>query len=135
MKINKVITILISISLISALFIGCNKEDNINNDKNNKSITISGSTSVGPLIEKECEAYKKLNPNVNIEVNQLGSSVGIKDAINGIVQIGMSSRDLKLEEKKSGLKEVEIAYDGIALVTNKENTIKLLTIKQIRILI
>ena len=124
---KKVITILASIALVSSLAIGCsNKTDDVN------SVTISGSTSVGPLIEKEAEAFKSSNPDANIQVNQLGSSAGIKDTINGTVQIGMSSRDLKEDEKSQGLKEVEVAYDGIALITNKANTIKDLTATQIK---
>lgn len=124
---KKIITILASIALVSSLTIGCSKKTQ---DVN--SVTISGSTSVGPLIEKEAEAFKASNADSNIQVNQLGSSAGIKDAINGTVQIGMSSRDLKEDEKSQGLKEVEVAYDGIALITNKSNTIKSLTLEQIK---
>lgn len=124
---KKIITILTSIVLVLYLAIGCSKKTEDTN-----SVTISGSTSVGPLIEKEVEVYKTNNPNASIQVNQLGSSAGIKDTINGTVQIGMSSRDLKEGEKSQGLTEVEVAYDGIALITNKANTIKSLSLEQIK---
>ena len=95
-------------------------------------VSISGSTSVGPVIEAEAEGFKSKVPEVNIEINQIGSSAGIKNAIDGVSQIGMASRDLKDEEKQAGLKEVEIAYDGIALITHKNNPVKDLTLEQIK---
>ena len=59
-------------------------------------------------------------------------SLGIKDAINGTVEIGMSSRDLKNEEKSHGLVEAEIAIDGMAIITSKDNKIDSLKLSQIR---
>jgi phosphate transport system substrate-binding protein len=125
---KKAAVLLSSLVLVCGLGTGCGKE------KSNKTsgVTISGSTSVGPLIEKEAEKFKASNSGINIEVNQLGSSAGIKDAINATVNIGMSSRDLKKEEKNAGLKEVEIAYDGIALIVNSKNNVKGLTMAQIK---
>lgn len=127
MFIKKLKIIALSIALVTTLSVGCGKKTDSSN-----SVTISGSTSVGPLIEKEGEAFKASNSGISIKVNQLGSSAGIKDTINGIVEIGMSSRDLKPDEKSEGLKEVEIAYDGIALITNKSNTVKSLTMDQVK---
>lgn len=127
---KKIGVLLTSIALISTLTVGCGSKNNSSNSAN--SVTVSGSTSVGPLIEKEGEAFKSANADISIQVNQLGSSAGIKDTINGTVEIGMSSRDLKPEEKNEGLKEVEIAYDGIGIIVNKSNTVKSLTINQIK---
>ena len=67
-------------------------------------IAISGSTSVGPLAEKLAFKYEE-NNDVKIEINQIGSSAGITNAISGVSEIGMSSRDLKQEEIDSGLSE------------------------------
>ena len=71
-------------------------------------------------------------PDITVEVNQLGSSAGIKDAINGTVEIGISSRDLKEKELESGIKEKPIAYDGMSVVINNENPVQNLTMEQIR---
>ena len=95
-------------------------------------ITISGSTSVGPLAEKLAEKYKAAHSNVTIEINQVGSSAGITNAIDGVSQIGMSSRDIKDEEKASGLEELVIAYDGIAVAVNANNGVKELTLDQVK---
>ncbi|MDN4608308.1 phosphate ABC transporter substrate-binding protein [Sporosarcina highlanderae] len=94
-------------------------------------IAISGSTSVGPLAEKLAFKYEESN-NVKIEINQIGSSAGITNAINGVSEIGMSSRDLKQEEIDKGLKETIIAYDGIVVVTHPTNKVKNLTLEQVK---
>lgn len=83
-------------------------------------IKVAGSTSVAPLMEKLQEAYKALNPNIIFEMQSNGSSQGIKAAIDGTYEIGMSSRALK-EDEKSQLNEHTLAIDGIAVILNKEN--------------
>lgn len=83
-------------------------------------IKIAGSTSVTPLMEKLQEAYKELNPNVVFEMQSNGSSQGIKSAIDGSYDIGMSSRELK-DDEKSQLNEYTLAIDGIAVIVNNEN--------------
>ncbi|MFS0690382.1 phosphate ABC transporter substrate-binding protein [Sporosarcina sp. 179-K 8C2 HS] len=94
-------------------------------------IAISGSTSVGPLAEKLAFKYEE-NNDVKIEINQIGSSAGITNAINGVSEIGMASRDLKQEEIESGLSEIVIAYDGIVVVTHPTNKVKNLTLEQVK---
>lgn len=94
-------------------------------------VSISGSTSVGPLAEKLAEKYKEKQSNTNIEINQIGSSAGITNAISGVSQIGMSSRDLK-EEEASELTETVIAYDGIVVVTHPSNKVKDLTMEEVK---
>nr|WP_300093503.1 substrate-binding domain-containing protein [Sedimentibacter sp.] len=85
-------------------------------------IKVAGSTSVTPLMEKLQEAYKELNPNVTFEMQSNGSSQGIKSAIDGSYDIGMSSRELK-DDEKSQLNEHILAIDGIAVILNKENPV------------
>ncbi|MEG1410430.1 MAG: phosphate ABC transporter substrate-binding protein [Terrisporobacter sp.] len=128
---NKKRLILLSVCLIVGLmFTACRKSES--NTSSGNSITVSGSTSVGPLMEKEAEKFKEANSGMKVEINQLGSSAGIKDAINGTVQIGMSSRDIKEQEKAEKLTEVEIALDGICVIGNKTNVVKSLTIQQVK---
>ncbi|MEK4146678.1 phosphate ABC transporter substrate-binding protein [Robertmurraya sp. FSL W8-0741] len=93
-------------------------------------LAISGSTSVGPLAEKLAEKYEEID-NIKIEINQIGSSAGITNAINDVSEIGMSSRELK-EEEKARLQETIIAYDGIVVVTHPSNKVKDLTMEQIK---
>ena len=95
-------------------------------------ITIGGSSSVTPVMEKLKEAYVKLNPNVTIDVQQNDSSSGMKGAIDGIYDIGMASRDDKDSEKEAGLNSIKIALDGIAVIVNKDNTLDSITSEQIK---
>lgn len=83
-------------------------------------IKVAGSTSVAPLMEKLQEAYQELNPDVTFETQAQGSSQGIKAAIDGSYDVGMSSRELKEEEAKELNRHV-LAIDGIAVIVNKEN--------------
>lgn len=82
-------------------------------------ITIDGSSSVSPVMEKLAEAYKKVNPNAEIEQQTTDSTTGITSAIDGKCDIGMASRDLKEEE--TGVKATKIALDGIAVIVNNDN--------------
>ena len=95
-------------------------------------ITIGGSSSVTPVMEKLKEAYVKLNPDVTIDVQQNDSSSGMKGAIDGIYDIGMASRDIKDSEKEAGLSSIKIALDGIAVIVNKDNTLDSITSEQIK---
>jgi phosphate transport system substrate-binding protein len=85
-------------------------------------IKVAGSTSVSPLMEKLQEEYKSLNPDVTFEMQSNGSSQGIKAAMDGSYDIGMSSRELKEDEAKA-LNRHELAIDGIAVIVNKNNPI------------
>jgi len=120
------------VTMVGWAIVGCgNSSLNENSEGGNVTISISGSTSVGPLMEKLAEKFETDNSNVSIEINQVGSSAGIKDAINGVSEIGMSSRELKSEEE-SQVKATTIAYDGIAIIINKNNPIKNMTSDEIK---
>ena len=93
-------------------------------------IAISGSTSVNPVMEKLAEAYEAHYDNVTVEIQANGSSAGIKAAQEGVSDIGMSSRELKDEE--TGLTEVVLAQDGIAVIVNLENPLEGLTMEEVR---
>ena len=95
-------------------------------------ITVAGSSSVTPVMEKLAEAYKAINSNVEIEVQQSDSTTGVTSAIEGICDIGMASRELKDEETSQGVTATVIAMDGIAIIVNKENPVSALTTQQVK---
>ncbi len=95
-------------------------------------ISVGGSSSVTPVMEKLKEAYVKLNPDVTIDVQQNDSTSGMKGAIDGIYDIGMASREVKDSEKSAGLTDTKIALDGIAVIVNKENDKTDITSEQIK---
>lgn len=82
----------------------------------NKNVTISGSSSVTPLMEKLAAAYEQ-DHDVRITVNMSSSGAGISDAQNDLNDFGMSSRGLKASE--TGVKGETLCMDGIALIVNK----------------
>ena len=95
-------------------------------------VTVAGSSSVTPVMEKLKEAYMAVNPDVEIEVQQSDSTTGVNSAIEGICDIGMASRELKDSEASEGITAQAIALDGIAVVVNLNNPISDMTSEQVR---
>lgn len=120
---------LLALLLIS--FLSACGNDNNQGGEASATVSVSGSTSVGPLAEKVAEKFREAS-NVKVEINQIGSSAGIQNAMNGVSEIGMSSRDLEEEERASGLVETIVAYDGIVVVTHPSNKVKNLTMDQVK---
>lgn len=94
-------------------------------------ISVAGSSSVSPVMEKLAEAYQKVNTNAKVEIQTSDSSAGKQSAMGGTCDIGMASRDLK-DEEKSALKVETIAKDGIAVIVNNANTCDDLTLDQVK---
>lgn len=97
---------------------------------NSASITIAGSTSVNPLMEKLVEGYKKYNPDFNANIQATGSSAGIKSVLDDSAELGMSSRELKDSEKDLNVEVV--AIDGIAVIVNNNSKIDDLKLESIK---
>lgn len=94
-------------------------------------VTVSGSTSVQPLAQDLSDVYKDVEPGISVEVQGGGSTQGVKDASEGISDIGSISRDLTADEKNLGFTEHIIAYDGVAIVVHPSNNISNLSKDQI----
>lgn len=103
-----------------------------------ESITINGSTTVLPIAQKVAEAYMKENPQVKISVSGGGSGNGVKALIDGMTQIGMSSRFLKDSEVKLALEKgvypvpFAVAYDCIVPVVHPSNPVESITLDQLK---
>ena len=94
-------------------------------------VSTDGSTSMEKVIGALGEAFMEANDQVTFTYNPTGSSSGIQAVQEGRCDIGLSSRALKDAEKASGLTETILAYDGIAVIVNPENTVEDLTLEQI----
>lgn len=135
MKTKKALILLVTAILLIGAFTGCApaaQEPSATEPSASGvsgSITVNGSTSVQPLAEELAKEFTGKNPDATIDIQGGGSGVGIKSATDGVVDIGMSSRDLKTEEKS--LKEFKIAVDGIAVIVNPANGVENLTMDQI----
>ncbi len=101
-------------------------------------LTVSGSTTVLPIAQATAEAYMDKHPEVNISIRGGGSGVGIAALMNGTAQIASSSRPIKSKEltqaKGKGVNPTAyaVALDGIAIIVNPSNTVKNLSIAQIK---
>ena len=94
-------------------------------------VSTDGSTSMEKVIGGLGEMFMELNDNVTFTYNPTGSGSGIKAVQEGRCDIGLSSRALKAEEAEQGLVGTVLAYDGIAVIVNPENTVEDLTVEQI----
>lgn len=92
---------------------------------------VGGSSSVSPVMEKLIEAYVKVNPNAEIELQTSDSTTGMTATIEGSYDIGMASRELKDEEVEGGLVGTVIATDGIAVIVNNNCKVEGLTSEQV----
>ena len=94
-------------------------------------VATDGSTSMEKVIGALKETFEGENAGVEVTYNPTGSGSGIKAVQEGRCDIGLSSRALKAEEKEQGLVGTVLAYDGIAVIVNPENTVEDLTVEQI----
>jgi len=94
-------------------------------------ITEAGSTTVQPVAEKLAAAFKAKNPNVQVVIQGGGSSVGVKSAAEGTVDIGAASRELKDNEQGMVIPHL-LARDGIAIIVAPGNAVNGLTREQVK---
>lgn len=94
-------------------------------------VATDGSTSMEKVIGALKETFEAENAGVEVTYNPTGSGSGIKAVQEGRCDIGLSSRALKAEEEEQGLVGTVLAYDGIAVIVNPENTVEDLTVEQI----
>ncbi|MCX7974551.1 MAG: phosphate ABC transporter substrate-binding protein [Candidatus Aminicenantes bacterium] len=95
-----------------------------------KGITIAGSTSIQPFADQWAEVFMSRFPEKVVNVQGGGSSAGVQAAITGASQIGMSSRELKPEEKV--LTEFIVAWDGLVIIVHPSNPVDNLSLEEVR---
>lgn len=121
---KKVFAMALAAVMTVSAFSGCS-------DKSEGSVSTDGSTSMEEVIGTLGEAFEEENSGVTFTYNPTGSGSGIQAVLEGRCDIGLSSRSLKEDEKSKGLEETVLAYDGIAVIVNPENTVSDLTAEQI----
>ena len=100
--------------------------------KQSGTVTVAGSSSVTPVMEKLKEAYTAVNPDVTVEINQSDSTTGVNSAVDGICDIGMASRELKDSEIEKGALGTVIAMDGITVIVSNDNPVHELTADEVK---
>ena len=92
-------------------------------------VNTNGSTSMEDVMGTLIEAFKEVQPGVTVNYTGSGSGAGITGAQEGTCDIGLASRDLK--EDETGVSQITVAKDGIAIIVNPENPVSDLSIEQI----
>ena len=120
---KKMITMIMAAVLAISMLAGCG-------GKTTGSVATDGSTSMEKVIGALGEAFQN-NTGISFTYNPTGSGSGIKAVQEGRCDVGLSSRNLKDEEKAAGLTGTVLAYDGIAIIVNPENPIADLSVETI----
>ena len=118
---KKIISLLVIAVLFCTAMVGCSKSESVSTD---------GSTSMSKVIESLSEAFLE-KTGTEVTYNATGSGAGIEAVLAGRCDIGLSSRDLKNEEKAKGLEGTILAYDGIAIIVHPSNKVSDLSLETI----
>ena len=118
---KKIISLFVAAVLMCTAMVGCSKSESVSTD---------GSTSMSKVIESLSEAFLE-DTGIEVTYNATGSGAGIEAVLAGRCDIGLSSRDLKEEEKEKGLEGTILAYDGIAIIVHLDNPVADLSIETI----
>ncbi|MBQ7011997.1 MAG: phosphate ABC transporter substrate-binding protein [Clostridia bacterium] len=119
---KKNISLLVLTIMLACALVGCGASGN--------SVATDGSTSMNKVIGALGEAFEN-ETGITVTYNATGSGAGIQAVLEGRCDIGLSSRDLKDEEKSKGLEGTVLAYDGIAIIVNPNNPVSDLNVETI----
>ena len=121
---KKILTIVLALACVAMLFAACGTEES-------GAVSTDGSTSMEKVIGALGESFMQKYEGTTFTYNPTGSGSGIKAVQAGTCDIGLASRNLKDEEKSSGLKQTVLAYDGIAIITHPDNPVSDLDVETI----
>jgi phosphate transport system substrate-binding protein len=112
--------------IIIILSVSCSnkfKQENISESGDGLSgeIQISGAFALYPMAVKWVEEFKRLHPNVRFDVSGGGAGKGITDALAGVVDIGMVSREIYPEEIGKGAYAIAAVKDAVVITANAGN--------------
>ena len=136
---KKFIAMMMACVMVLSMLAGCSEETNGGTTaaegttaagKITGSVSTDGSTSMEKVIGALGEAFQN-ETDISFTYNPTGSGSGIKAVQEGRCDIGLSSRDLKDEEKSAGLEGTVLAYDGIAIIVHPENPVEDLSVETI----
>lgn len=104
------------------LLSSCSHKSKQNNDsKAESSIQLSGAFALYPMAVKWAEEYQKLHPNIRIDISGGGAGKGMTDALAGVVDIGMVSREIYQEELNKGAYPFAVVIDAVVPTINVSN--------------
>jgi len=119
-RLTRVTAILAAVIILSA--IGAFAYQGISSEPQ-ETIRVSGAWALYPMMVKWAEEYQKIHPNIRIEVSAGGAGKGMADALAGLVDIGMVSRDIYQDELERGAFYVAVTKDAVVATVNKDNPV------------
>lgn len=126
MKAKKLLTLAVA-AMMSLTMVACSGQQAEKKTELKGTIKIDGSSTVYPITQAVAEEFKTANPGIEITVGVSGTGGGFKKFVVGETDMNDASRKVKQEEldkaKANGIEmtEIQVAYDGIAVVVNKQN--------------
>ena len=120
---KQITTLIVLLTVI--LFSGCRgkKVNQNNNGKLEGTISISGAFALYPLAVKWAEEFKKIHPEVKIDISAGGAGKGMTDALSGMVDLGMLSREVNKAETEKGAWLVSVAKDAVLPTISDKNPV------------
>ena len=94
-------------------------------------VATGGSTSMKNVIAALTEGFAEVEPGVTVSYDPTGSGAGITGATDKTLDIGLSSRALK-DDEKNDVDGTVVALDGIAIIVNKDSKVADLTVDQLK---
>ena len=138
------VLIVLVVTLMVAL-VGCGGKTDQGSDNSGQTqklageVKIDGSSTVFPITEAVGEEFQKLHPDVRVTVGVSGTGGGFKKFVKGEIDIADASRPIKDQEKEAAVQakieyiELPVAYDGLSVVVNKDNTwVDKLTVEELK---
>jgi phosphate transport system substrate-binding protein len=150
MRINRLLLVLAMVASLAFVVAACGDDEGSGGGSDSASaaegsgdlsgtIRIDGSSTVFPFAEAAGELFNEDNPDVKITVGESGTGGGFEKFCAGETDISDASRPIKEDEEapgcqKGGVKyeEVQVANDGIAVVTNPNLKVDCLTVDQLK---
>jgi len=107
--------------LLAVIFQTVSVPRTFSQEKKSGQISISGAFALYPMVIRWADEYKKINPSVRFDISAGGAGKGISDVLNGMVEIGMVSREIYPEEIKKGAYPVAVTKDAVVAVVSELN--------------
>lgn len=107
--------------LLTVVFYTVSSPISFSQEKTSGQISISGAFALYPMVVRWADEYKKINPDVRFDISAGGAGKGISDALNGMVEIGMVSREIYPEEMKKGAFPIVVTKDAVVATISEKN--------------
>jgi phosphate transport system substrate-binding protein len=111
----------LGVSLFGPILISCLPAGQVATKTLSGTISVSGAWALYPMVLKWAEEFKKIHPRVQIDVQAGGAGKGMTDALSGMADFGMVSRDIHPEEVKKGAFSVAATKDGVVATASAKN--------------